>query len=149
MSSKSRYRPKNRRSIETSQDRLARNFLAEHGQQETILVHNPQGVRKMSEVLLDFAQPLLDNADNFESQQKAIIIAALAWNLSLSNPVSRMFELRKLFREVSIGASTEDFKQVLKGLIIRKKEKFSDVRRLILDWKLIRSNGRLHLDVVS
>ena len=40
--------------------------------------------RKMSAVILEFAQPLLDQCETFQEEKEVITISVLAWNLSLS-----------------------------------------------------------------
>src|SRR5688572_8954747 len=78
--------------IRESQDRLAKRAIQgghEAGAGKSILIRNPEaiGMRKMSEVLLEFADPYLEHAHSFEDQQKTLTFAVIAWNLSLMGPI--------------------------------------------------------------
>ncbi|MCF8145905.1 MAG: hypothetical protein K9N21_18510 [Deltaproteobacteria bacterium] len=47
------------------------------------LIRNPPGRKKMSEVILKYAAPLMEHAENVEQQHKAIAMAIICWNASL------------------------------------------------------------------
>ena len=51
---------------------------------KTKLVNSITQNRKMSAVILEFAQPLLDQCETFQEEKEVITISVLAWNLSLS-----------------------------------------------------------------
>ena len=47
---------------------------------ESLFIQDPKGIRKMSEIILEFARPLLDETDSFDDYKKVILMAMLAWN---------------------------------------------------------------------
>jgi hypothetical protein len=161
MSRKKRERKERRRyeqhlqEVESSQRLLAkraREHLKDIGEAEPILIRDPQGLRKMSEILLEFAEPFLNQVYSFEHQEKVIMLAALAWNLSLLGPLSRMLELRKIKKTLKPSDDPEfdqDFQFILQKLISRKKENYDDIKRLITDWQFVQTRQGSHLNVVS
>lgn len=105
----------------------------------------------MSEVILDFAEPLLDMCDDGTSLKMVIEAAILAWNLSSLS----LFERRKMIDKVANTLAPQDqesaqeMKNLLKWLVRRKKDYFSEHKRVIVDYELSTSGGRPHLYVVS
>ena len=81
--SKKRQKKINRRIHSARTKFLERIKKSEHLAHREIRI-NPQGQAKMSEILLDFAGPLLENLDPKIPEETVIGIATLAWNLSLT-----------------------------------------------------------------
>ena len=50
---------------------------------------NPQGRRKVSDMIWLVAEPLLESAPNFESKQMILNLTALAWNFTLLEPTAQ------------------------------------------------------------
>jgi hypothetical protein len=50
---------------------------------------NPCDKEKMSEVLLEYARPLLDVTETVEEKKKAMAMAIICWNTSISGGISR------------------------------------------------------------
>jgi hypothetical protein len=50
---------------------------------------NPCDKEKMSEVLLEYARPLLDVTETVEEKRKAMAMAIICWNTSISGGISR------------------------------------------------------------
>jgi hypothetical protein len=58
-------------------------MLKEKPQLAGKLIRNPPGKKKMSEVILEYAEPLMKHAENVKQQNKAIAMAIICWNASL------------------------------------------------------------------
>jgi len=119
---------------------------------ETIYIKDPKGIRKMSEIILEFAQPLLTDVHSFADYKKAISIAMLAWNLGLDGDSELTDRLDALYSGAlqSMGDDMADeFLHVLSVLIQRKRDHFAEVRRLVLDWDTVKTSDTYHLSVVS
>jgi len=114
---------------------------------------NPSGHEKMSEVILKFAQPMLDASDNGESTRKAINLAILAWNFAIIHERSGEKALDEIIHKTmkpdTDEAKIEEFKRYLAMLFIRKRELFPDNKRVILDYQITEARDNFHLDVVT
>lgn len=111
---------------------------------------NPQGQAKMSEILLDFAGPLLENLDPKIPEEKIIGIATLAWNLSLFGEKERKENLDQLVRELSRdNPGAEEIKDIIEWLVARKSQLFAEHKRFIVDFELPKTGNRRRLFVVS
>jgi hypothetical protein len=107
----------------------------------------------MSQVILEFARPLLDSVDSDVETRNALAFAVLAWNASLL-PQDRRSELIQEVQQrysafARSGGGVVAIQEVFSDLIRRREQAYPDVRRLILDYHIRQSNGRRSLDVVS
>ena len=105
----------------------------------------------MSKIILDFADPLLDGAHSFD-YKKVILMAMLAWHLGLTDESDTNTKLEKLCN--ALARSMDDnlvveFRQPLTKMIQRKREHFSEIKRMVMDWDLVPMRNRFHLNVVS
>jgi hypothetical protein len=105
----------------------------------------------MSDVLQDFAEPLLETADDDKFFANAISFAAFCWNMSFLSEKEQRKMMRDIVDEIvksdalaRLGA--EDWARML---LERKKTFFADDRRIILDYKIVEENGRERLLVMS
>jgi hypothetical protein len=141
--------------IQRSQDILAERALkGAPGEAAPVLIRNPEsaGMRKMSEILLEFAEPFFEEADSLEDYRKVLMLAITAWNLSLLDAGSQKTELEKLskmMRGKADASFLQKLQSILKPMIDRKKERYFDTKRLVMDWDYIRSPTGAHLNVVS
>ena len=107
--------------------------------------------RKMSEVLLDFAEPLLNNVGCDELFEDVISFAIICWNASflpekeqkkiISSLVDEMAKSDVLLR-LSIGSD-------VRMLLERKKRFFADEKRMIINYEIIEENGSRRLLAMS
>ncbi len=108
---------------------------------------------KMSEVLVDFAEPLLEAADDNLSAEVAITISALVWNLTFMPENKREDEILKMIPIVSPTDDINDLimtKSIINMLIVRKEEFFADNKKYILDYEIsFAGNKGLNLSVAS
>lgn len=105
----------------------------------------------MSEVLLDFAQPLLDSVDNDTAFENAISIAVLCWNISFLPEKEQSKMLREIVDEIgkSDALTRLEVEDCVKMLLERKKVLFADYRRMIINYKIVEEEGAERLLVMS
>lgn len=122
------------------------------GDGDSLFIQDPKGIRKMSEIILEFARPLLDEANSFEAYKKVILVAMLAWNLSLTDESEANAKLETLCNDLVRSMDDDmvvEFRHKLTKLIQRKREHFPQVKRMVMDWDLVKMNNSFHLNVVS
>lgn len=113
--------------------------------------HGLSGRIKMSEVLKEYASPLLKEATDINSVQVAVKMASICWNIA-SMPEDKQEELTTdALTEISkISGDYKTTKEIMEMLIDRKKIFFSNYNKLILNQEIVPlSDGRYHLTVVS
>ena len=106
---------------------------------------NAAGVEKMSNVLLRFAEPILDHVAPLDEKKATLHFAITAWNYCLmsSEEQSHMrLSLSHIFNNVHYRA---DFEM----LIQRKTELYPRNRRLFMGLEVAEGAGGLHVNVVS
>jgi hypothetical protein len=119
---------------------------------ETVWIQDLQGERKMSEVILEFVGPLMREDDSFETSEKLITMAMIAWNLGLDDETESKVKFDSLFNELRRTMDEDlaiEFLKQVALLVARKHEYFSEVNRIVLDWHLTNTSQGPHLDVVS
>lgn len=114
----------------------------------------PPNTEKMSEIIIDYARPLLDVAKNGEEQKKAITIAVIIWNLSLfpeEKQSEHITEIKKIIRTSSVkGADlSENNNAVFNYFMERKKVLFPEVNRVVVDYEFVETPKGFHLNIVS
>lgn len=111
----------------------------------------PGGVVKMSEVLTDFIEPYFEFADTDVAHRKLVMLAIAAWNTSLLPEKEQHDMVEKALR--TMPATSEeletDLRETVKVLIARKKARFSEYTRTILDFELTDMGEGYHLSVAS
>jgi hypothetical protein len=106
---------------------------------------NPPGVEKMSEVLLQFAEPILDRLAPIEEIRTTLFFAMTLWNYSLL-PAEARSESKGLLREVM---SDPWSRSVAQRLLERKAQLFPDNRRMLYDLEVSQEGDQLRVNVVS
>ena len=105
---------------------------------------------KLSAVILDFAQPLIDELgdDDFEA---AIAMAVFCWNIALFPDDEQERELRSLVRQMAKGAPGfgNEIETWARRLVDRKKTLFASDRRMIANHTVVMEGDFFHLYVVS
>lgn len=94
--------------------------------------------RKLSEVLLEFAEPLTTMTHNAEDFATAIEIALLAWNLSFLPADERSTFLKESMGTQPNGRDALPFEaeQCIQMLLARKQALFPDDRRIVMHHQL-------------
>lgn len=133
----------------SGQDIIIERLKSTHFGDKLVVTTHPE--QKMSEILLDFAEPLLDSyGDSKEAKQSIISLASIAWNAALL-PNSN-HETKKLIAEIVPDDEilAADMVHMVSILVKRKEEEFADINRFIVDFHLtFKNNDDFHLDVAS
>ena len=106
---------------------------------------------KMSEVIIDFSEPLLNECRNFEEEKKALSLAMFVWNLSLIPKRKQAKSIKEICSETLSLDKDEmkDFMETIKFLLNRKKEFFNNNSRFIMDYQISPNHESFHLNVAS
>jgi hypothetical protein len=115
------------------------------------LFHSGQGeTGKMSQRLIQVAQPYLNGGDNLDEYRKELSLASTAWNLSLFPPDSREEHMMK---SLDLDALEEEDRQLiaqhLRELVRRKERLFPGDRRVIAKLDLLDEGGSVQVLVTS
>ena len=105
---------------------------------------------KLSEAIIDFAEPLLSRCPSPAMQKRALALAILIWNISLLPPNDAARYLADLTQELAGNdkQEREEIKEILEFMMHRKQTFFPDDRRLVTAYNITRlKDGRFHLDV--
>ena len=119
----------------------------------TVFVETPKNLPKMSEVLMEYIEPFLEDTDTYEECSNLLEIAVMSWNMALVSEEERQELLKKLFPgDSSDLEEIEDEKEVqrlIQKLIKRKLKFFAEEKRFVKDFKLTQNAGRFHISVAS
>ena len=114
----------------------------------------PDGEAKMSAVILQLAEPLMKRHGTTAERAEAILMLTVAgWNKSMFPPDKQRLVERDLINAFlpkdgsaeAVGVAVE-----LMDIIAERRQKlFPDLRKIIVDYELDISSGRLTLNVSS
>jgi hypothetical protein len=104
----------------------------------------------MSEVLLDFADPILEDLDDRDFKA-AIAFSSLCWNLALLRSEDQQTHLNDAIEAI---AESDPFKHreiqpYVRMLLDRKEALFADDKRLIVDYEVVEEAAGPRLLVTS
>jgi hypothetical protein len=99
----------------------------------------------MSEVLLHFADPILDRSAPLEEIRATLFFAMTLWNYALL-PAEARSESKGLLRKV---LSDPWSRSVAQRLLERKAQLFSDNQRMFYDLEVSQRGDELRVNVVS
>lgn len=102
----------------------------------------------MSEVIIEFAEPLLKLAQTNEECQKVIKLAVVAWNLALL-PKEEQEKFLKTEVPTISPSDARELVELLEGLLARKQIYFADDKRLIVDYLILESERGFDLVLAS
>jgi hypothetical protein len=125
-----------------------------HGTQYEVEPLRPQKsfhARKMSEVILDFAEPLLDALDDDELFGKAIGCAVFCWNLSFLQEMKQQRQVRAMANELdkSVLLTRHEFEDYVRMLLERKRVFFANEKRIVVNYKIVEEENHHRLSVTS
>jgi hypothetical protein len=119
------------------------------------LIDSPTGTEKMSEVILEFAAPLIETLPDDSSGdvgfENAVAIAIMIWNASLMPEQKRQKTIEEIMNALP-HSDTEEIATVdkmIKMLLKRKKKHFAQNRRFIVDYEVSTSKNERNVFVVS
>lgn len=107
------------------------------------LYYNPPGVEKMSQVLLKFAEPILDRSAPVDEIRAALEFAMAVWNYSLLPPEVRS---KGLPRELT---SDSWLRSTAQRLLERKAQLFADNRRTLYGLDVSEEGDDMRVRVLS
>ena len=131
----------------TLQERLENSGLFSEG--KTKIIQSPG--EKMSEVLLDFAEPLLNGNEDISELDRKIGFAMYVWNMSVLTPedVQDVIPCVAGLFCSDTGQGIAGTLSLIKMLLKRKEEHFSHIKKLIIDYEINQKNGEPSLKVIS
>jgi hypothetical protein len=144
-----RKRKEQRRTPSSGQQVLLNRVRASQHLPNTQVIINPVGTEKMSEVILQFAEPFKDN-DGLVPRAM-LEIAIIMWNTSFM-PMDMQRKAVEDIVNVFPRDNSEARREMLLTahmLLERKKQHFSDNKRMIMDYHITESAHSIHLDVMS
>jgi hypothetical protein len=110
----------------------------------------PPDQAKMSEVLLEFAAPLLDRFESEIPVNKIIGVAIIAWNLSMFPEEDYKRHLDEIAGKLSLDAKgVKGMIDVMGWLVDRKRRHFAQHKKHILDYRLSELDDRRSFQVIS
>ena len=110
----------------------------------------PPGQRKMSKVILEFAEPLLHEAEGDREYSGALALAITAWNASQLPGRTWKETLPEHLQAMAPGEDfTDELEHLFTELVQRRRRLHPHVERLVLDYELTRSRSSRRLNVVS
>jgi hypothetical protein len=138
---------------EASSARMKRKMTELTGVEHEMVIND--SLEKMSDILLDYAEPLLsviDSDDKLE-YEKALMMAIVLWNYSIMKETSgrikrikRIWSMRRMLRPFMADAES---RSVLNYMLERKRQMYPDNKRVILNYELTEGRKNFHLFVVS
>ena len=144
-----RKRKEQRHTPFSGQQVLLKRVRASQHLHNTQVIVNPAGTEKMSEVIFRFVEPFKDD-DGLVS--KAMLeIAIIIWNASFMPKDMQ----RKALEDVVNVLPNDDSEArremflIVNMLLERKRQYFSNNKRMIMDYHITGSAHSIHLDVVS
>ncbi|MDT8303533.1 MAG: hypothetical protein RQ760_18785 [Sedimentisphaerales bacterium] len=124
--------------------KLRRRSRSRQYEVEPLLPQQSFHVRKMSEVILDFAEPLLNAIDDDDELFEEVIgFAVICWNASFLPEK----EQKQIFCSMVDGMAKSDVllrlsvQNDIRILLDRKKTFFADDKRMLIEFEVVKENG--------
>ena len=107
--------------------------------------------RKLSEVVLEFAEPLTDAVEGTEGEEKAIRMSITLWNASLLPKQKALETIRPALDDMAKGDQVlkSEFHSMFDMMYERKQNYFSSDKRFIVDYTLEENREGFYLQVAS
>jgi len=138
--------------LQTMGERVKKQYKDESIMMET---SDELGLTKMSEILLEFAEELLDNAKNDQEKEGIIMMAVVAWNIAIIADEDResvIDHIEDYLRTLGFKKNSEDkevLAYILHTLVEKKWMEYPDIQRLIVDFEIIETKNEFRLNVAS
>jgi len=106
---------------------------------------------KLSAVILEYAEPLIDVADGSEVEERAIRISITLWNASLLPKQKALEAIEPALDDMAKGDQLlkSEFHMMFEMMYNRKQSLFSDDKRFIVDYTLEENDEGFYLQVAS
>ena len=107
--------------------------------------------RKLSEVVLEFAEPLTNAVEGTEGEEQAIRMSITLWNTSLLPKQKALENIKLAFDDMANGdqALKSEFYNMFDMMYARKHSYFSTDHRFIVDYSLEKNSEGFYLQVAS
>lgn len=110
------------------------------------------GLPKMSETLIEFAEPYLDYDHGLDSFRSSVSLAAMVWNLGLFPPSERTKHIE--FLETTLGQALNGTDRVvlhtmIHEMLLRKDMLFAKDKRMIAGYDVVETKDDYHVNVAS
>ena len=112
------------------------------------LIREPVGVKKMSEVLLEFADPYIEYWDDEDHLNKILTLCVIGWGLAIM-PIDQRGDLIEKTLKTLPEEARADGRALFEMMIDRKEMYFADNNRWIISHTLTMTPKGPHVDVVS
>ena len=108
-----------------------------------------EGEDRVSDMVLDFAKPILEQAgNNHTAARGAMNVAVLLWNAFVEGDKALAAAREKLL--ALPGASEEQVEELVTTMAARKTEKYPDARHLVMDFTVgFDKRGGLSIRIAS
>jgi hypothetical protein len=144
---------KHQRELKRKQKKQEREerFRASQPFADSKVVFEPPGVEKMSEVILEFLDPYMEDVNTPERMDRLLSIGVLAWNAALLPASQRDELLQKLQKSLETRPPEvqEELRHFFTELIQRKESSFAHNKRFIIDYQLTMTPSGPHVSVIS
>ena len=113
--------------------------------------HEYVSARKLSEVVLEFAEPLMNASEGIEGEEKAIRMSITLWNVSLLPKQKALKTINPAVDDMANGdqALKSEFHNIFDLMYDRKQNYFSTDNRFIVDYSLENTKDGFYLQVAS
>ncbi|MBD3184458.1 hypothetical protein GF312_19400 [Candidatus Poribacteria bacterium] len=102
-----------------------------------IIIDNPPGRRKMSEIILEFVEPYFHLPHPIKSIEDLLDMASLAWNMAILPEEAKDLLLEGFLEEHILSDSElKEKMKLVDELVERKKKHFHQYKRLFRDYQL-------------
>lgn len=112
----------------------------------------PKGIEKMSEVIGNFAEPLLTDCKSDNDIKNAIQFAVVVWNLTMFPEDEQDKRIQELVVTLSTPDNIDQINQAtlyINSFINRKKEMFPHIQRVVIDYQFSGTGSNIRLNIVS
>ncbi|MCI5122275.1 MAG: hypothetical protein D3908_14025 [Candidatus Electrothrix sp. AUS4] len=113
---------------------------------------NPKGTVRMSDVIENFAEPLLTDCRSDDDIKKVIQFAVVVWNLTMFPEDEQDKRIQEFAETLCPPGNTDQINETkifINSLIKRKKELFPHIQRIVVDYQLSGSGSNFRLGIVS
>lgn len=150
---------KNQDAAKRREAKKRKNSLKRKAQVRTTSVRNtqvgsPTGLLtapKLSVVILDYAEPLIEATIDTLGEEKAIHLSITFWNSTFLPQRQALENLNPAFKDMANGDMQleYDLKAMYEMMYDRKQNLFSNDQRFIMDYSLEKNNEGFYLQVAS
>jgi len=106
---------------------------------------------KLSEIILDYAEPLIKNADGISREKSAISFSLCCWNASILPLDEARKQIDPLLDDLADrdAAFKEDMLDIFEMMHARKHKLYAHDRRFVIDYSLTENEDGLYLQIAS